>query len=241
MNRLRVALAGVVAVVAVVAAPRVARAMPDGGGWLHYELTGLHALEDAPASKANELVLAGVRLHGFIGTARVGYHLGIDLAAGSTLRRAGLAYDVALFPIGMALRLGGAGVVTLGAGVGASGAVGALDDATTFPIEANLELGGGRMRLLARARAIYLAGSDPRQGGSPTFTFTDEIDATLGIRIGDEEDRYGFRSGNGYFAGVAYRELAGGQFVGLVIGYSIDGATAPQRSRDASSRCEYCD
>jgi hypothetical protein len=174
-------------------------------------------------------VLAGVRLHGFLSPHRTfAYHVGIDLAAGSTLRDAGFAYDVALFPLGVAMRLGRSSFVSLGTGVGAIGAVGSLDDAVTLPIELTAEIGGG-IRLLARARIAYVAGADSRQSGSPTVPFSDEIDATLGLRIGRAYRSFGFPTGNGYFVGASYREIADSRFLGLTIGYSIDMATPRRR------------
>jgi hypothetical protein len=214
----------------VVLASRVATAGElegaNGGAWLHYELSGLHDVDSRMTqTKPSELVLVGVRLHGFVGVERFGYHIGLDLAAGSTVRAGGFAYDVALFPVGIALRLGTTSIVAIGAGVGASGAVGTLDDAATFPIEANLELGGGRVRLLARARAISVSGAASRRDGAPTTKLADELDATLGLRIGHHYNQFGFPSGNGYFVGASYREMLGARFVGLVIGYTIDLAT----------------
>lgn len=201
----------------------------QGGAWLHYELGVLHEVDEARGTPpATGLLLAGARLHGFVGGPTIAYHIGIDLAAGSTLDRAGFAYDVALFPVGIAVRFGRTGVVAFGAGVGAMGAVGALDDAVTLPVETTIELGGGRVRVLARLRAAYLAGADDRQSGARSAPFADELDGMLGIRIGHHYDEYGFPSGNGYWAGVAYRELYDARFVGLVIGYSIDGATRRQ-------------
>jgi hypothetical protein len=210
----------------------------QGGAWLHYELAGLavvdeaglrHPGDPAPEPAARELVLAGVRLHGFLGAnASVAYHVGLDLAAGGTLDGGGFAYDVALFPIGVVVRVGETSIVGVGAGVGALGATGTIDDAVTLPVEAIAELGAGRARLLARARAAYVAGAAGRQNGAPSLPFADELDATLGLRIGRAYRDHGFPTANGYFAGVAYRELAGARFLGLAIGYSIDMAT-PRR------------
>lgn len=194
----------------------------QGTAWLHYELSAFRArdsIDDAP----RDLVLAGVRLHGIFG-GRFGYHAGLDLAAGSAIDPAGLAYDVALFPVGGGLRFGRTGVLAVGAGVGAVGAVGALDDAATFPLEATLELGGA-VRLLARARVAFVAGG---HGGAPNAPFGDQLDTTLAVRLGHAWHDWGFLSGGGYFAGVAYRELAGARFVGLTIGYAIDGASPPR-------------
>ena len=203
----------------------------QGGTWLHYELTALHAVREEAPVKLRDLTLAGVRLHGFISTHRVGYLIGLDLAAGATTRTAGFAYDVALLPVGAAVKLGDSQFIGIGAGVGAMGAVGTLDDAVTFPVEAFAELGlGKRLRVLARARASWLAGAPGRRSGSPTFGFADEVEGTLGLRIGHHYHEYNVPSGNGYFAGVSYRELLGAKFVGLVIGYSIDMAT-PRHGR----------
>ncbi len=218
-------------------AQRLRRAMDraQGGAWLHYELTGLTVVDEdargegAPPPGARELVLTGARLHGFLSTsASVAYHVGIDLAAGSTIRGGGLAYDVALFPLGVVVRFGETSIVGLGAGVGAIGAVGTIDDAVTLPLEAVAEIGSGRVRLLARARAAYVAGADARQRGAPSIAFADELDATLGLRVGRAYRDHGFPTGNGYFIGAAYRELAGARFLGLTLGYSIDLAT-PRR------------
>ncbi len=204
----------------------------QGGAWFHYELTALHDLEDTmDDSAADDLVLAGVRLHGFVGqNDTVGYHVGLDFALGGTLDARGFAYDVALFPIGVGVRIGRTGVITAGAGFQAIGATSTIDDAVALPLEVNLELGGGRLRLLARARASYIAGADGRQSAAPSIAFADELDTTVGLRIGHHYEDFGFPSGNGYFIGASYRELAGTRFAGLVIGYSIDMAT-PRRAK----------
>jgi hypothetical protein len=192
----------------------------QGGAWMHYELTSATKVDayDSP----RDLVLAGARLHGFVaGGKTVALHAGIDLAAGSTLRGAGFAYDVALFPLGVAVRFGRSSFVALGTGVGASGAVGTLDDAVTLPLEATLEAGGG-VRLLARVRTSYIAGAAGRHDGAPSMPFADELDAMVGLRLGHHYEDYGYPSGNGYFVGVTYRELLDAHWVGAAIGYSID-------------------
>jgi len=192
----------------------------QGGAYLHYELassTKVDAFENP-----RDLVLAGARLHGFVSLNKsVAYHGGIDLAAGSTLRGAGFAYDVALFPVGVAVRFGQSSFLALGTGVGAMGAVGTIDDAVTFPVEATLEA-GGRVRLLARARAAWVRGADSRHDGAPSLPFADELDTMIGIRLGHHYEDYGYPSGNGYFVGVTYRELLDAHWVGATIGYSID-------------------
>jgi hypothetical protein len=204
----------------------------QGAAWLHYELTGLHDVEDTAASSApphapslHELVLAGARLHGIVGGGGpILYHVGFDVLVGGTARGAGFAYDLSLFPIGAAVRLGQTSLVAIGAGVGVSGATSTLDDAVMLPVELTSELGGGRVRLLMRARAAYALAARSRREGAPSLPLGDELDATVGVRIGRHYDE-GFPAGNGYFVAAAYRELEGGRFVGLTIGYSIDIAT----------------
>lgn len=211
---------------------------PAGNAWAHYELTASHDVDPPPASppspappppRFSELALAGVRLHGLVGGARWGYHAGIDLAAGSTLRASGFAYDVALLPIGGGVRIGATSAIMLGVGLGAMGAVGTIDDALTFPIELTGEFGSGRARVLARARISYVEAAGGRERRAPTLSFADEAEAMIGLRIGHHYDQWQFPTGNGYFAGVAYRELYGARFVGLTIGYSIDLATDYKR------------
>lgn len=196
----------------------------QGGASLKYELTGVTRADnlDAVAARPRDLVLAGARLHGFVGGGdTIALHAGIDLAAGSTLRGAGFAYDVALLPLGIAVRFGRSSFLALGTGIGAMGAVGTLDDAVTLPVEATLEAGRG-IRVLARARASYVAGADGRHDGARDVPFADEVDATLALRLGHHYEDYGYPSGNGYFVGVAYRELLDSRWIGATIGYSID-------------------
>lgn len=201
-----------------------AHAGPDdwkGGAWLHYEASYVHRRDAEGALEG--VGTAGLRLRGFASRKLpVGYLAGLDLHAGST-NPGGFAYQVDLYLLGMGARLGGAGVIGLGSGVGASGAVGTLDDGVELPIEAFLELGlGSRVRLLARGRAVWLGAASGRTDGAPNFKFADEVDATLGLRLGRRYSDFGFPTGNGYFVGAAYREQLGAQFVGAVFGYSVD-------------------
>jgi hypothetical protein len=204
----------------------------QGAAWLHYELTGLHDVDDADdatgpsrAPSMRELLLAGARLHCIAGGGGpILYHLGFDIFAGGTLRSAGIAYDVAVYPLGAAVRLGETSLIALGAGVGVSGATATLDDAVLLPVELTSELGGGRVRLLLRARAAYALAARARRDGAPSLPLGDELDATVGLRIGRHYEP-GFPAGNGYFVAAAYRELERGRFVGITIGYSIDIAT----------------
>jgi hypothetical protein len=233
----------VLALTSTAHADRWSRAMDrwQGGAWLHYELTGLHATAMDCECVADDLILAGARLHGFIGAnASIAYHIGADILLGSTVREGGFAYDLALFPVGVLVRAGKTSIIGFGAGIGGMGAVGTIDDALTVPVEMTVEIGfGKRVRLLSRTRITYNALAPTRQSGADSIAFADELDALLGLRIGRYYDDYGFPSGNGYFVGVSYRELAGGQMVGLTIGYSIDLAM-PRRWVD-EREAEYDD
>lgn len=203
-----------------------------GGAQVQYELASMHdvAHDEMSSPRANDLVLGGFRVHGFAGNARWGYHLGAAMAAGSTIRDGGFAYDVSLFPFGVALRFAETSFVTLGAGIGASGAVGTLDDAVTFPLEARFEIGRG-VRLLGRARLTFLDGAPSRDDGTVTVSAGDELEAMLGVRLGRGYDDHGFPTGNGYFIGATVRESLGARFAGVVIGYALDMGTRRTRRR----------
>jgi hypothetical protein len=196
----------------------------QGAAQLHYELEGQHAVDHPEAMtypQARDFIAGNARLHGIFGGKTFGLHAGLDLGAGGTLHGGGFAYDVALFPIGIAWRFFETSFLTVGPGVGASGATGVLDDAATFPLEARLEVGRG-VRMLARARVTYLAGAPMREDGARVG---DELEGMLGLRFGTAYDEYGFPTGNGYFVGASYKEQLGTRFVGLMIGYSIDMGT----------------
>ncbi len=229
--------------VCALAAPVQARPDFEGGAQLHYELQGQRAYDrDAMTTPdamtaPRDLVLAGARLHGFIGNRWLGYHIGLDLAAGGTIGAGGFAYDVALFPAGVALRFAETSFLTFGVGVGASGATGTLDDAATFPVEARFEIGRG-IRVLGRARATFVAAADGRQDGA---RFADELEAMLALRVGRAYSDWGFPTGNGYFVGAVYREALGAKFAGAVIGYSIDMGSPRTRKRRSYDSCPKCE
>lgn len=207
----------------------------QGGGYLRYEVSALHAIDDDPdrmRARAEDQVLAGVRMGGVLGSgAHVGYFIGLDLAAGS---ERGFAYDVALYPVGIATRFGATGLIAIGMGIGASGAVGIVDDGAIVPVQTTVELGRG-IRLLGRARFSYVLGAASRQSGAPAIPFADEFDAMLGVRLGRSYRKFGFPSGNGYFLAVGYREALGARFLGATIGYSLD-AALPRRFIDDEKR-----
>lgn len=213
-----------------------------GGAQLHYEVSTLHDIDhDAAAERPapQDFVMAGARLHGFVGGKRFGYHLGLDLAAGQTARpHSFLAYDVAFFPIGLAVRFAQTSFITLGAGVGAMGAVGTLNDATTIPLEVRFEIGRGT-RVLGRARVSYVNNAGDRMDGGVSTLFGDELEGSLGLRLGRAYDEWGFPTGDGYFVAANYRESQGARYLGVTLGFSIDMGTY-RKSRVASRGVESC-
>jgi len=211
--------------VLLVAAPVAAAPFDDlkGAASLDYEASYVHQYDEEDASgEVLGLGLAGARLRGQAGGDVLDYKIGLDLHAGATAP-GGFAYDVAIFPVGLGLRLGRwsrAGVV---GGVGASGATGTMDDGATFPVEAALELAlGGYLRVLARGRVSWLSAADARADGAPSLPVGDELDASFAVRLGHRWMDHDFPSGNGYYLGVGYRESEGARMIGVVVGHSID-------------------
>lgn len=196
------------------------------GAYLHYDATYVDRRAPGGSGDDRSLTLVGLRLHAFGSrTWFVGYQLGLDLHAGAT-NPGGFAYQTDLYLVGFGARLGRHGMLGASAGIGASGAVGTMDDGVDLPVEAFAELNlGAHVRLMARARALWLAAAPARRDGAPTFGWTDEVDATFAIRLGRRYDlEYGrcCRSGNGYFVGVAYREAEGARYAGATVGYAVD-------------------
>jgi hypothetical protein len=237
-------------IVAIVAVSRAASAHcicdlfndPDGEAWAHYELTDVERVTDPPATEspdvasasrtttgiANE-VLAGFRLGGIIGGHHLGYHAEIDLLAGGSIDRGGFAYDVAFYPLGIGRRIGRTSFIALGTGIVATGATHWLDDGVGLPVQLTMELGAGRVRFLGRARVALLAGT--HDDGAPSLPVGRELEGMMGLRIGHHYEDYGFPTGNGYFVGLAYKEMLGDRYVGLTIGYSMDAGTQRRHHR----------
>ena len=164
-------------------------------------------------------------------SANIGYHLGLDLAAGATIgRHGGFAYDVGFLPLGIGVRFGASpGHLTIGTGVVVERRAfpaRSMSCSAVLPLDVDLELDANRVRVIAWGRAGWTAGSPQRHDGAPSVPFADgALDAMVGVRIGHHYRDYGFPTGNGGYLGVAYKEMFGTKFVGLTLGYSIDMAT----------------
>jgi hypothetical protein len=194
-----------------------------GAASLEYEVGYVHAYkEPAPDDGIDGLGLAGARLRGQFGKSWVDYRVGLDLRAGATAP-GGFAYDVALYAVGLGVRLGMWSRLGITGGIGASGATGTVDDALTFPVEASLELAlGSNLRVLARARAVWLAAARGRENGVRSASWIDEGEASFAVRLGNRWTDWGHPTGNGYYLGVAYREAEGAKMVGAIFGVSLD-------------------
>jgi hypothetical protein len=229
------------AVISMLAVSSVAYAGPPTsfGAWMHYELSEQHAIDDAMTS-SKDFILGGARVGGFVGGRRLMYAGSFDFAFGSTIGKSGFMYELGLLPLGIAVRPTERSLIVLASGIAGTGAIGTLDDAVALPLELTAETTLGPLRLLGRARASWLAASDARQDGAPSFAWTDEFDATLAIRVGHRFNEYELASGNGYFVGATYREMEGARFVGIVIGHSVD-MGSEKRSHYASYGCDDCD
>jgi hypothetical protein len=199
-----------------------------GAASLEYEAGYVHAYDrDDPERGPDGLGLAGFRLRGQVGTTWLGYRMGLDLRAGTTMP-GGFAYDCDLYLVGLGARLGRWSRFGITGGVGASGATGTVDDAAVFPVEASLELAlGSHIRVLARGRVAWVAAAPGRRDGSRTVDVAgvDELDAVIAIRIGNRWSDWGFPTGNGYFIGASYREAEGARMLGVIIGHSLDAGT----------------
>lgn len=116
---------------------------------------------------------------------------------------------------------------------------GAIDDAVALPFDVDVELDASRVRLIAWARAAWVAGAPQRHDGAPSAPFADELEAMVGVRIGHHYTDYGFPTGNGAYLGVAYKELIGTKFVGLTFGYSMDMATEQRTVQHRGRNDDY--
>jgi len=218
------------------------------GAQLQYEASTLHDVDHEPdmAPAPKDFAMAGARLHGFVGGDRWGYHIGLDFAGGQTVRpHSYFAWDVAFFPVGLAMRFGETSFITLGGGIGTMGAIGTLDDAMTMPLEARFEIGRAN-RIIGRVRASYLYRSDERKDGGVTTPFADELEASLGFRLGDAYNDWGMDSGDGYFIAANYRESLGARFFGVTLGFSVDMGSERKKQKsydgeDGYSGCPDCD
>jgi hypothetical protein len=169
-----------------------------------------------PEPAIKQLGLVGIRFGVMAGDPRVGAYLALDAAVGGQVgRHGGFAYDVAVLPAGLGVHLGDDAFVAVSSGLAAMGATGSLDDAILIPLQLQLEY-GVTYHLTLRVRDSFVFGADSRADGAPSLPLGDELDGMLGVRIARSND-----SPEGYFLGVAYKEMLGTRYVGLALGCAI--------------------
>lgn len=163
----------------------------------------------------------GTRSRHMFGTS-IRYCTGLDTDIGTT--STGLVYELELYALGAALPVGDDGFVSVCSGAGLSGVRGSIPFAWQFPVELGAEMQFGSIRGQGWIRTRWIAGEDLRQDGSDLAGFADELDLTVGVRLG-ANSRYWSRvtSGHGVFLGVNYREQGNANFGGIVIGLSMWG------------------
>ena len=153
-------------------------------------------------------------------THTVSEHFAFDFAVGGQVgRHGGFAYDAAVMPLGLGVRLGSDSFLALGTGLAAMGATGSLDDAILVPIQLQFEY-GDTYHLIVRARDSFVFGADGRSNGAPSLPIGDELEGMVGVRVGKSENP---SMPMGYFPGVAYKEMLGTRYIGLSLGFALGG------------------
>jgi hypothetical protein len=173
-----------------------------------------------PEPSITQLGLVGMRFSFIAGERQISEHVAFDLALGGQVgRHGGFAYDAAVLPLGLGVRLGPDSFLALGTGIAAMGATGSLDDAVLVPIQLELEY-GLTYHLIVRARDSFVLGADGRRDGAPSLPLGDELEGMVGLRFGKSDTT---NLPMGYFIGVAYKEMLGTRYVGLSLGYALGG------------------
>jgi hypothetical protein len=174
----------------------------------------------APDPAITQLGLVGMRFSFMAGDREISEHISFDAAIGGQVgRHGGFAYDTAVLPLGIGLRLGPDSFLALDTGLAAMGATGSLDDAVLVPIQLELEY-GLTYHLIVRARDSFVFGADGRRDGAPSLPIGDELEAMVGVRVGKSDNP---SVPMGYFIGVAYKEMLDTRYIGLSLGYALGG------------------
>jgi hypothetical protein len=212
-----------------------------GGFFMSVELSSVARAATTPASSVAEVTMISAHVSLSYGYPHLRYFAALDLGAGVAFATEGFVYDVQLLPVGLGIELSRpehTAFIGVATGIGASGAPGALPSAGMIPVQLTtmLRLTKG-FNLLSRTRASRLINRTSRDDGSPTLSFADELDALLALQRSDEWNYL-----EGSYVGIAYRELEGARFLGVVFGKGggeevVDGYTnaeKEQRARDRS-------
>lgn len=212
-----------------------------GGFFLGVELSSVGRAATTQASSVAEVTMVSAHISLSSGYPHLRYFATLDLGAGVAFATEGLAYDVQLLPLGVGFELSRpehTAFIGVATGIGASGAPGALPSAGMIPVQVSTMFRLSKcLNLMSRTRASWLINRTSRDNGSPTASFADELDGLLALQRSDEWNYL-----EGSYVGIAYRELEGARFVGIVFGKGggeevFDGYTnaeKEQRARDRS-------
>ena len=182
---------------------------------------GIAAQRVSDGGDLDGTVALAVRSRFFLGRP-ASYCLGIDGVLGGS--DAGLVYEAELYPVGAGLRLGDRGVAAVCAGAGLGGIRGAVPFGWQIPLEAWIDLGLGPVRLAAWFEATSVLDSDLRQDGSD-IDGIDQLSAGLALRLGGDARYWGdTTAGHGPFVAATFRQLMGGDFLGLTLGMHFWGS-----------------
>jgi hydroxyacylglutathione hydrolase len=154
---------------------------------------------------------AGLRIRGQLGRT-VGYAFGGDARAGYLH---GGQYELDAHPIGVALRNPAGAFVAVTAGAGLGGLRG--NTASHAVVELSGEQPLGAVRVIVRASLGWALGGPGYAGDA---TLADEVTALAGVRLGRDHTWGDYRAGHGLFVAVGYRNLGGGELIGLTVGFA---------------------
>lgn len=210
------------------------------GFFMSVELSSLARAASTQASSVAEVTMVAAHVSMSFGSPHVRYFAALDLGVGAAFATEGLAYDVQLLPLGVGFELSRpehTAFIGVATGIGASGAPGALPSAGMIPVQVStmLRLSKG-FNLLSRTRVSWLLNRTSRDNGSPTVPFADELDALLALQRSGEWNYL-----EGSYVGIAYRELEGARFIGVVFGKGggeevFDGYTNAEKEQRAQDR-----
>jgi hypothetical protein len=146
---------------------------------------------------------------------RLGYAIGLDLDAGAT--GSGAVFNAELYPIGVGLRFGRSGALTLSAGVGAGGAGGDVrPTALQIPVELRGRVQLGPVRAMAWTVARETPLTDERDL---------ELEASIALGWGSQRTYWGgTSSGSGPFVAVTGHRVDDETALSIAIGIEIVGA-----------------
>jgi acylglycerol lipase len=158
----------------------------------------------------------GLRVRAMLG-GRIGWYAGIDARVGGITDA---YYEADLHALGLAWRCPCGALVGVSGGIGIGGVRG--NTATHIPVELVAELPLGPVRLLARGGLGWRLSGD--KYASDAHGLADEASALIGIRLGRDVHYWAnVVAGSGPYLAVTYRNLGGGELIGLALGVNLFG------------------